>query len=350
MARKFVTLTLGIGAVFATAASAASAPAVVSRLAFVTGNGGRDTVVLSNLNGTGRQRMGAGDQPLLSPDGRSVAASSFNASGPALAIYAVGAPARRYLDVRKETASAVSWSPDSRFLAVEVFGSDVNGKVTPSGIDVVDTTTNTIRTISGGYPCGASFAPNLPDRLVYASSPASSFCLKRRVNVFTAASDGSSRKQLTTDGSSLNPVFGANSIAFDRETLRRNDAPVFQIWLMNPDGSHRRQLTRQKVPPLLDGLVPLQFDAAGDRLLAQFEGQDTTGTYTIDVTRRHVRRLTVGRSAVEPRGLSRDGRSVLVDVGAFMNPPSSGKVATIPFSGGRASVLVARAAEPSWDR
>ena len=144
-----------------------------------------------------------------------------------------------------------------------MFGSDINGKVAPSGIDVVDTTTNTIRTISGGYPCGAGFAPDLPDRLAYAASPVSSFCFKGAVSVFTVAADDSGRRQLTRDGHSLNPVWGPRSIAFDRETLRRRDAPVFQIWVMHPDGSHHSQVTHLKVPTLLDGLVPLRFDGRG---------------------------------------------------------------------------------------
>jgi hypothetical protein len=350
MIGKFVVHTALIGAVLAAAASAASAPVVVPRLAFVTGRGDSDSVFLSNLDGTQRRRAGAGDNALLAPSGRAVAAASFGVSGPALLIYTVGSPARRYLDVGKETVSVVSWSPDSRYVAVEVFGSDVKGTVTPSGIDVVDTTTNTIRVISRGYPCGASFAPDLPDRLVYANSPASSFCLKGRVNVLTIAADGSGRKQLTSDGASLNPVFGPNSIAFDRETLRRNDAPVFQIWTMRPDGSRRARVTHLKVPRLLDGLVPLQFDGAGDRLLAQFEGQDTTGTYTVDLASRRVRQLTVGRAAVSPGGIARDGKTVLVGVGQFMNPPSSGKVETIPFGGGPATLLVAHASDPSWNR
>jgi hypothetical protein len=33
-----------------------------------------------------------------------------------------------------------------------------------------------------------------------------------------------------------------------------------------------------------------------------------------------------------------------------MNPPSSGKVETMPFSGGRGTVLVTHAAQPTWNR
>jgi hypothetical protein len=341
----------GLAIAAATSTGATTVPgAQVLSLAYTKGNGANDTVFLANFDGTNARRLGVGDQPLVAPSGQTVAAVLFGASGPALVVYTSGGTTQKFLDVRKETVSASSWSPDSRYLAIQVFGSAVNGKTTPSGIDVLDTATNTLRTISGGYPCGVSFAPDLPDRLVYASSPTASFCFKGRVNVFSIAADGSARKQLTTDGASLNPVYGPGIVAFDREKVRKNDAPIYQVWTMRPDGTHRVQITHTKVPSLLSGLVPLALDASGKRLLAAFQGQDTDEAFTIDLTRRVARQLKVGRSSVTSGGITRDGKTVLVDVGGFMNPPSTGNVETMPFGGGPATVLVKRAGEPSWNR
>ncbi len=47
------------------------------------------------------------------------------------------------------------------------------------------------------------------------------------------------------------------------------------------------------------------------------------------------------------RGLSADGRTVLVQRGYFDDPVHQ-SVATIPFGGGRATVLVAHGSDPSW--
>ncbi len=41
---------------------------------------------------------------------------------------------------------------------------------------VIDTETNKVKMIAHGSVCGASFAPDLPARLVYARGPAGSFC------------------------------------------------------------------------------------------------------------------------------------------------------------------------------
>lgn len=350
MTGKITLLAAAMIAAMAATASGAASVTPQPRLAYVTGNGGSDAIWLANADGTRPQRLGPGDDPLIAPNGQSVAAASFAATGPALTIYTVGGQARHYLDVRKQTITAASWSPDSRYLSVEVFGADINGNVSQSGVAVVDTTTNRLKMVTTKYPCGASFAPSAPDRLAYASSPLSSFCLSGKVNVFTVNADGSGSKQLTSDGRSLNPAWGPTSIAFDRETTRHKDAPVFQIWAMNPDGSHRVQVTRIEIPKLVDGLVPLQYSANGQHLLTRYEGQDTTGTWAVDLARHRVYELKVKGRSVVPGGISLDGLAVLVDDGQFMNTPSHGIVKAVPFAGGPATTLVSHAAAPSWNR
>ena len=197
--------------------------------------------------------------------------------------------------------------------------------------------------------CGASFAPRRPDRLVYAQAPGSFACFNGHVNVFTATATGAGRRQLTHDGLSLNPAWGPRSIAFDRATLRgKTEAPAYQVWLMRSDGSQLRQVTRMQVGPLVEGLVPLAFSASGNRLLSAFEGQDTSQTWTIQLPSGQARQLTVGGQSVQAGGISRNGRTVLVDVGGFEAAPSHGTVATLPFGGGQATVLVKHAGEPTW--
>ena len=124
-------------------------------------------------------------------------------------------------------------------------------------------------------------------------------------------------------------MWGPTQIAFDREQLRGGEAaPAYQIWLMNPNGSGRKQVTHTKVPTLLEGLVPMQFSADGERLLTQLVGQDTSETWTIEVASAKVRQLTVRGVSVTAGGLSQDGTTVLVDYNGFLNPPSAGTVET----------------------
>ena len=307
------------------------------------------TVWLANANGKQARRLGPGDQPLVAPNGSAVAATAIGSKGAALSVYRVGASTRRYFKLNKVAAVALAWSPDSRYVAVELDGVSTSGK--GSGLDVIDTRTDRVTTIATGTVCGASFAPRRPDRLVYAQAPGSFACLNGHVNIFTVTPGGADRRQLTHDGLSLNPVWGPRSIAFDRATLRgKDEAPVYQVWLMRSDGSHARQVTHLSVSPLVVGLVPLAFSANGNRLLTRFEGQDTDETWTIQFPSGRARELTIGGQSIQAGGLSRNGRTVLVGFGGFEGPPSHGTVATLPFGGGHATVLVKHASEPSWNR
>jgi hypothetical protein len=307
------------------------------------------TVWLAHANGKQAGRLGPGAQPLMAPSGASVAATGIGSKGAALVIYRPGSPKRRYFDLATVQAVALAWSPDSRYVAVELDSVGTTAK--GSGLAVIDTKTGGVRTIATGSVCGASFAPRRPDRLVYAQAPGSFACLNGHVNVFTVTPSGADRRQLTHDGLSLNPVWGPRSIAFDRATLRgKDEAPVYQVWLMRSDGSHARQVTHLSVSPLVEGLVPLAFSANGNRLLTRFEGQDTDQTWTIQFPSGRARELTIGGQSIQAGGISRNGRTVLVGFGGFEGPPSHGTVATLPFGGGHATVLVKHASEPSWNR
>ena len=51
---------------------------------------------------------------------------------------------------------------------------------------------------------------------------------------------------------------------------------------MNPAGKQVRRLTHTNVDPLLQGLYPTAWSANGKRLLAEFDGQDTTYAVTVN--------------------------------------------------------------------
>ncbi len=307
------------------------------------------TVWLAAANGKHANRLGHGSEPLIAPSGAAVAATATGTKGPALLIYRPGSSTQHYFNLSKINAVAQAWSPDSRYLAVALSSVNPNGK--GSGLAVIDTKTDKVTTIANGSDCGVSFAPRQPDRLVYAEARGSFACLGGHVNVFTVTATGDSRRELSHDGLSLNPVWGPRSIAFDRATLRgKTEAPEYQVWLMRSDGSHLRQVTHTHPGPLVEGLVPLAFSANGNRLLSAFEGQDTSGTWTIQFPSGQLHQLTIGGDSVQAGGISRNGRTVLVDFGGFEASPSHGTVATLPFGGGHATVLVKHAGEPSWNR
>jgi hypothetical protein len=305
-------------------------------------------VWVAKANGGSPRTLGAGDEPLISPSGGYVAASSNASKGSALELYSTaGAAPHGFLKASAVSAQPIAWSPDSRYLAVEL--SSTNLKARDDGLAVIDTTTMRATTlVSGGTIAGASFNPASSggDRLVYgifASSNPSGPC-----NLYTVGPSGADTTQLTHDNRSLEPVWGAKGIVFVHETPRGADAfPIYQLWLRA--GSKSIQLTHVKVQKLVAGLAPISISSDGNRILAEFGGQDTSDAWTVQISPRRVEPLDAGGDKfVQGGAISANGKQVIVDVGAFEQPSSRGTVESVPFGGGKPTRL-ARGADPSWN-
>jgi Tol biopolymer transport system component len=352
MSMRFAGVSvLGSAAVLAAAASAATAAPV--RIAYET-SGHQEQTRVVNANGSGRKLLGTGQQPAVSPNGQMVAASPVGSHGAALRIYStVGKPTQVCLNLSQAVATAMAWSPDSRYLAVDL--EDTTASSTASnagagGVAIVDTTTRTVKLIAKGFVWGASFdpAPNAGDRLAYGLSGAHK--LNSRTEIYASNADGTDQTQITHGGRSLNPVWGPKTIAFDRQRFRGDNAPAYNIWQMNGDGSNPGQITHVRVGPLLDGLVPVAWSASGRRMVAEFVGEDTNEGYTVSVVSRTAKLIKVAHhDSVEANGISRNGRTVLVTLDAGENPTAVGQIATIPFSGGRPRVFARHAGFGSWN-
>jgi hypothetical protein len=334
-----------------------SAPPALTpgRLAFVTSSEAQpeSQVWTARSDGSEREQMGPGDQPLLSPSGALIAAGLFGTGagserGPSLAVYSTaGATPLRLGNVASATVTPLAWSPDSRYLAVSLQSTAVKNVARHSGLGLLDTTSGTLTTIASGIIYGASFAPDGSERIVFGRSATQGFSAP--VNLYTALPSGAGLRRITSDGRSLNPVWGAARIAYDRERMRRNDAPVYEIWLRPPGSGPPRRLTGIRVRSLVSGLVPLGFSGSGTRLLAEFVGQDTSEAWTVSLPSGRARPVRVARRPVVGAGVSRDGGRLLVFEGGVEGPAAGDNVVTVPFGGGPAKLLVAHAAEPSWN-
>ncbi len=350
-----------VGLAIAPAAGASTAPAGPEKLdvpssptliAFVTSSDAHpeSLVWTALIDGAERKLLGPGEQPLLSPDGTHVAAGLFGPTekGPALALYpTLGGTPSSFGELSRQTATPLAWSPDSRYLAVGLQSTAIKNVAARSGLAILDTTTGTLKTIATGVLYGASFARDGSDRVVFARSRSQSFTAP--VNVYVAQATGAGLVRITSDGRSLNPVWGPTFIAYDRERLRRNDAPVYQVWLRRLGGAPRR-LTSIRVHSLVSGLVPLGFSASGSRLLAEFEGQDTSEAWTVQVPSGRARAVRVKRQPVVGGAISSDGSQLLVAAGDFEGPASGESVFTVPFAGGAPKLVLAQAAQPSWNQ
>jgi Tol biopolymer transport system component len=358
--RRALTLVLAMATALALTAAAFAAPSLapssppVPTIAYVTESGATQPLVWTmRSDGSQKKSLGEGFSPQISPNGQQVAVSLFGAgsseTGPALGVYStVGAPLQTYLSLKGETAQPLGWSPDGRYLAVDVQSTALKRGVQLSGLGILDTQSAKLSVIVHGQLFGASFAPNGSDEVVYGLAHSQS--LTARVNIYRAKPDGSGMVALTRGGRSLFPLWGPGVIAYDRERLRRQDAPVYQLWLRSPKGKTRR-LTHVRVRTLVSGLVPVAFSSDGRKLLAQFVGQDTSEAWTVRVSSGRAHRLTPkgARLPLQAAGISNDGSTLLVNEGGVDGPASEGRVATLPFAGGRSTVLVAHGSQASWN-
>jgi hypothetical protein len=341
----------------AVAPSVPTAGGTVPRLAYVTETATSSSQVwLASATGAEPRRLGLGTQPLLSPNGQLVAVSLFGAStgpeesGPSIGIFsATGAPTTTYLSLETATATPVAWSPDSRYVAVYRRSNEPVLIAEGSGLDVIDTQTGAVTSIAEGAIDSASFAQDGSDRLVFAMSH--SLSPSAPVNLYESNVNGTGLQRITNDGHSLNPVWGPRYIAYDHERARAL-SPVDQIWLASPSGAPVRKLTHISVGALSQGLVPLAFSASGSRLVAEFEGEDQSAAWTVNVATGRAREVRVARhlrATLVAAGISRSGSTLLLDENSFENPSSHGSVVTLPFGGGAPHVLIAHGAQASWN-
>ena len=297
-----------------------------------------------NAAGLAPAKLGPGDLPHVAPDGAYVAASSDD--GGALNLYPTAGGATHRFVVKNALPDVLAISPDSRYIAVGLDNNTTNSVAT-SGLAVIDTTTGKLRTVARGVVYGGGFAVDGSDRIVFGLSHSQLYTAP--VNLYEVAPNGSGLTQITKDGASLYPIWGAQGIAFDHEhPAKSTGEEAFQVWLMSPRGAITH-LTNMKIPPLLDGLVPVGFSADGNRMLADYEGTDTSNAWTIQLHPLRVRQVFAGTRSVQPGAISRDGRTLLIDVGAFETYSGYGTVETVPFGASGPVHKLGRGDSPSWD-
>lgn len=347
--------------VFVTALSVAmlAAPGFAGATLTFVRNPFKPAVWVAEDNGKHAHELAAGSAPRVSPDGQTVAYSPAmkGGAGSELVVAPVDGSAepRRLLSNWREPFE-LEWSPDSSTIAA-LRGPEI-GKRT---LVLIDVATGERRVVARGYFSGISFAPEpplhpgagrrKPPRLVYGRSHSERYPL--RSDIFWSDVSGGMPVQLTHDHRSTAPLWGpSGKIVFVKQlgAKKRKYGPKNELYLMNESGGKVRRLTHTKVDPLLQGLYPTQWSANGKRLLAEFEGQDTTYAVTVNPQTGAQRPLV---EATEQGflgwALSANGKLVLGSTGGF-EPGPGNDVATIPYGGGKPKVLATNAFEPSWSR
>lgn len=312
-------------------------------------------VWVANDNGKQAHKLLAGSNPHISPDGKIVALmrGGFASNRPPELVLA---PADRsappsVLVKGWRNPYIFAWSPDSKSV-VAVLGPELGAQ----RLVLIDTEDGSQRTIAHGFFNGVSFDPE-GGALVYARAPSEKYPPNSDIYRFDVPPPGAvfvkapTPVRLTRDKRSLSPVWGPNGkIVFVKQlgAKKRKYGPKNELYLMNTAGKQVRQLTHTRVSPLAIGLTPTAFSPSGNRLLAQFGGQDLSYAVAVNPQTGSQRPLVEAtEQGFIGSGFSADGKRVLGTDGGF-DPVGQTNVATVPFPHGKPKILARHAFEPSW--
>jgi Tol biopolymer transport system component len=336
---------LGVGVIAGTDFATAGSP--TPALTFIANSRTlHPSVEIAGLSGSDPRRLGPGTSAVISPSGTSVAAVALvgpqsNTSSEVL-VYPASGGAPKILYKAAGFMQLFGWSADSTRILVWVSGGYNHGPLLE-----IKVASGAATKLASGVIEGASFAPNSSGDVVFAL--AKSLLSTAPVNLFVNLPSGGPALQITTDGHDSSPVWGPHSIIFARSKSRGSQyAPINQLWSIAPSGGEATQLTHMSVGPLVDGLAPVAISANGSHLLAQFGGTDTAMVWVVNLTGAiHPRALLGVRTDGDiADAISRNGDTVLFTSG-FEDSPT--QLETIPWSGGKATVVAPHGAGGDWN-
>jgi len=336
-----------LGALVAATALLALPAAAQATLTYVK-NPMRPAVFAAADNGSNAQRIDSGSNPRVSPDGQTIA---YRHEGPGHAQELKVAPAAggasRTVMAGLQDSFYIAFSPDSKTIAA-LRGPELGKRK----LVLVDVASGAQRVLASGYFSGFSFSP---DGTELAYSVAANEKYPPHSDVYTAPTGDGQPVKITHDGNSQDPLWGpTGKIVFVKllGAKTRKYGPKNELYLMNPNGKGVKRLTHTKVDALLVGLSPTEWSANGKKLLAEFQGQDTSYAVTVNPqtgAQRPLDRMGDGEQGFVGAALSTNGATVLGFTGGF-EPGSDQRVATIPYGGGKVKTLVKKAFEPAWSR
>ena len=300
-------------------------------------------VYVSKDNGKDPRRLGIGRAPTISPNGAWVAFVTVpmgRTDMDTVVLQKLKAGSQR-LVMRSKSIDSLRFSPDSKLLAAVAGGARVR---------VYDVAQDELHVAAVGNLRGFSFSPDSKS-IVYGMAAKADIGAKS--DLYTVAAMGGKETRITENRNALYPVWGPDQIVFDRFKKRDDgEAPAYNLWTVDAaDPGPLRRLTDLTIPPLANGLVPLEQSADGRRLLAAFTGQDVEVGFTVALANGTTRALSQDfETGTVGFDLSKDGKTILAHTGG-PDPANAHDVVTVPYKrGGETKVIVEDAAYPDWNR
>ena len=301
-------------------------------------------VYYAENNGSGAHQIGLGRNSKISPDGETVIYEKETKSGAEMRLYSVAlGKGQRLLNPWRES-SVFAFSPDSSMIAA--LQGPLNGKAT---LRIINLENGKRIEVGSGYFNGVSFSPE-SNEIVYGFSNTPDYPPKS--DIFKYSIETGKTTKLSHNGTSIYPLWGpTGQIVFARQlgAKSRKYGPANQLFVMNEEGQRISQVTHTDVNPFAQGLSPLGFSENGNRLLTEFGGQDQSYAVAVNMVTGAEKALTDNpESGFTGAAISPDGTTVLGTAGLGFGGDPNPKVVTIPFSGGKQTVLVPGGYEPSW--
>jgi WD40 repeat protein len=329
LAKRTITAMLG------TALALLVAVPAEATLVYVKDAGELDTRVwVARDDGSQARKVGLGHSPRISDDGRWIA--WIKPGTPDQLMMRLADLSRKARVVaRSSFIGEFRFTPDSKSL----------GLVLSRRLFVYDIREREEVRVASGVIRGFSFSPDSAS--VVFGTAGRSDAVDAPSDLYSVRLEDSSRRRITRDRKSLNPLWGPTGIIHDRMRPRQDDAPSYNLFEIQPDGGSLRRITRLRIPNLVSGLVPVELSAAGNRLLAEFVGQDTGMGFRVNP-------MTGKSHVLDPEreflgfDVTADGRTVLGHTGG-PDPTARHNVVTMPYGGGKPEVLVRRASFPDWN-
>ncbi|MFL5874094.1 MAG: hypothetical protein ACJ75T_11580 [Solirubrobacterales bacterium] len=310
------------------------------------------TVFVASDDGSSARKVETGHNPRVAPNGLSVAylhEGAKNAQELKIAP-ATGGPGKTVMTNLRE-AFYIAWSPDSKTIAA-LRGPELGKR----NLVLIDVATGLQSVVATGSFSGFSFSPDGTE-IAYAVAKSEKYPPRSDVFRFPVPIPGvvnvraPEAVRLTSDHNSSQPLWGLQKIVFVKtlEAKKRKYGPKNELFLMTPQGKGVKRLTHTKVDQLLQGLFPTDWSANGSRLLAEFQGQDTSYAVVVNPKTGAQRPVAgTGETGFVGTDLSADGSLVLGFNGGFDPGLKNHKVQTVPYGGGKPKTLVKEAFEPSW--
>lgn len=318
-------------------------PAAANATLTYTKGFSKPRVYYADNNGKGGRQIGIGRNAHISPDGETVIYEKETKSGAEMRLYSIPlGKGQRLLNPWRESF-VFAWSPDSSMIAA--LQGPLNGKAT---LRIIDLENGKRTKVGTGYFNGVSFSPE-SDELVYglANTPA----YPPKSDIFKYSIETGKTVKLSHNGTSVSPLWSPNGqIVFARQlgAKSRKYGPANQLFVMNEEGQRISQVTHTQVDLFAQGLSPVAFSENGNRLLTEFAGQDQSYAVAVNMVTGAEKPLTNNpETGFVGAAISPDGQTVLGTTGIGFGGNPHPKVVIVPFGGGKQTVLVNGAYEPS---